>query len=120
MWLWPPASLRALHLFPRAHPCSRQSMIARTGGAGSGPEAASAAALPLRRLFPSERSPYEWPERVEVVIEPGDALFIPAFWAHAVSAIAGGASERRVRRAPWALVLAKPARCIPAAVDARL
>ena len=85
----PAAALEAAHLFPRVHGSKRHSMI-EAGGPGVRPQ--------LGRTFDllfgttdrngSSGVPPPLPLRsVEVVLEPGQVLYIPPWWLHRVESL---------------------------------
>ena len=65
--LWPPGAHFAMHVWPDAHPRARKSRLADLDAA------VAAGALP--------------PPALDLVLGPGDALFVPAFWFHHVTVV---------------------------------
>ncbi len=68
--IYPPDAVRQLHMFPDAHPRARKSQVDLDA--------------PDKSIFPDVASlppPY-----LDVVLQPGDVLEIPAFWVHHVEA----------------------------------
>lgn len=68
--VWPPQYHEALHLFPDSHPRSRKSMLRI--------EEPDLARHPLAVALPPP---------LRLVLEPGDAITLPAFWIHHVTAL---------------------------------
>ena len=68
--LYPPDAACSLHVFPDAHPRARKSQVCIEQPDLERHSLAAALCAPLR-----------------VVLEPGDALMIPAFWFHHVTAL---------------------------------
>ena len=101
--LYPPAQHAALHVFPATHESYRQSQVpfehehgdaadddADGGGGGGGGGARSAwKRPPVFARFAADA------EAWEVVLEPGDVLYIPPYWFHRVEV--GGRTARRAR-----------------------
>mmetsp|Transcript_8956 Transcript_8956/g.17467 ORF Transcript_8956/g.17467 Transcript_8956/m.17467 type:complete len:581 (+) Transcript_8956:107-1849(+) len=68
--LWPPTAHFALKVYPDAHPRARKARVA-IPSAGEPPLA-----------VPAVQAPF-----LDVVLAPGDALFVPAFWFHHVQVV---------------------------------
>ena len=65
---WPPSAAGKLHVFPDAHPRARKSQVNF--------DQPDHARFPLFAGLP--------PPSLDVTLEPGDALLLPAFWFHHV------------------------------------
>ena len=80
--IWPPRAVEALHVFPDAHPRARKSQVdfdrvacESAGDAGAG-DGSHASRYPHFADLP--------PPSLDVVLRPGDAIEVPAFWFHHV------------------------------------
>jgi hypothetical protein len=76
--LLPPASDRVLYTYPRLHPSARQSQIAF--------HRPDTAQFPLLFEPPSSEPPGHLQAR-DVVLAPGDVLYLPPYWFHYVTAL---------------------------------
>ena len=69
--LWPPAAHECLHVFPDAHPRARKAQLDVDDPAAGGYALGAGLDAPA----------------LDVVLEPGDAVAIPAFWFHHCEAL---------------------------------
>ena len=107
--LWPPSSHLALRVFPDAHPRARKSRLPHAcfsfehldlfaSGGGGGAHGADA---PRENVAVNQLLPPSWldcreqsdvdvapPPAMDLVLQPGDVIFVPAFWFHHVEALA--------------------------------
>jgi hypothetical protein len=90
--LWSPEAHTHLRVFPDAHPRARKAQID-----------IDAALLDVSSQVP--------PPALDIVLEPGDAIFVPAFWFHHVEAVDASVSvnvfsEARTKLAAGAILSA--------------
>jgi hypothetical protein len=90
-WLFPPDAALCLHVYPDAHPRARKSQVCL--------ERPDAAQHPMVAALP---------EPLRVVLEPGDALAIPAFWFHHVVARSASVSVNIFSESAVKLAAAEP------------
>jgi len=90
-WLFPPDAALCLHVYPDAHPRARKSQVCL--------ERPDAARHPMVAALP---------EPLRVVLEPGDALAIPAFWFHHVVARSASVSVNIFSESAVKLAAAEP------------
>ena len=90
-WLFPPDAALCLHVYPDAHPRARKSQVCL--------ERPDAARHPMVAALP---------EPLRVVLEPGDALAIPAFWFHHVVARSASVSVNVFSESAGAISLDGP------------
>ena len=87
--LWPPSELPALHLYPANHEAFRQSqvpLVREAAAATAGDAAAPPAAAALAARFPLWDAERAATARL-AELGPGDLLYIPPYWAHAVLSV---------------------------------
>ena len=88
-YLWPPSAHAALHLYPDAHPRARKSQLCI--------EHPDLATHPLAASLPPP---------MRLTLQPGDALVVPAFWIHHVTARSGCTSLNVFSESPIKLAAA--------------
>lgn len=87
---WPPSAHEALHLFPDAHPRARKSQVTIEQ-----PD------LEMHPLMASLPAP------LRIVLEPGSAIALPAFWLHHVTAKTESVSLNVFSESPLKLAAAE-------------
>ena len=70
----PTVASRQIHLFPRLHACHRHSMVELGPGAEPQPEKGWTHAFSAREMSDVPA--------MEVLLQPGETLYIPPFWLH--------------------------------------
>ncbi|KAL3906833.1 MAG: hypothetical protein SGPRY_010399 [Prymnesium sp.] len=88
--LYPPSAADALHVYPDSHPRARKSQVCLE-----------------RPDFERHPRARKLPEPTRVVLEPGDALFIPAFHFHHVTALTSSISLNVFSESPIKLKAAE-------------
>ena len=88
--LWPPQHSAALHLFPDAHPRARKSQLCI-----GDPDLCR---HPLAAALPPP---------IRILLQPGDALAVPAFWFHHVTSITPCVSLNVFSESPCKLAAAE-------------
>lgn len=100
--LFPPEVQHALYVYPKTHPASRQAQVNLNklyGEDGVSTDSPIPAAELIK--FPYLKEPIMLGAGMEIIVKPGDVLYLPPFWFHQVESLENAVSINTWFNSPY-------------------